>query len=262
MGFSMGGIGAAVGGGGMMGLGSALSMGEGLIERNWAKRDAERDRTFEREMVGRQEAFQERQSTTAFERSNTAYQRSMADMKAAGLNPMLAYSQGGAKTPNPMSGAKGSAPGTKPTRLDITGGMARGAQATLNTAQLEVTQADVRMKNSVTDLNSAKALQVAEQTTKTVAETKGVLTDNQIRNLKQMQRNTTGDSILGRWITTIFRVGKVSFGALKRLADASSKMGKEDAKRAKTLLQRLNYGKINNKKTIRPKYTRRYGGPR
>lgn len=55
---------------------------------------------FSGRQAKKQRAFQQKMS-------NTSYQRGMRDMRRAGLNPMLAFSQGGASTPG---GAMGSMP--------------------------------------------------------------------------------------------------------------------------------------------------------
>lgn len=57
------------------------------------------NRQMQREQNAFNSAEAEKQRQWETEMSNTAYQRGMADMKAAGINPLLGYSAGQASTP-------------------------------------------------------------------------------------------------------------------------------------------------------------------
>lgn len=93
----------------------------------------------------RREALKARQFTERM--SSTAYERSMADMRRSGLNPILAYQQGGAQTPG-ASGANApqadtsqtSAAGIGAARLATEMGLIKANTAKVNSEKDKVDQ--------------------------------------------------------------------------------------------------------------------------
>lgn len=152
------------------GLGSALISG-GLSFLGGSQRNESQEQQASAQM-----AFQR-------EMSNTAYQRQVADLKSAGINPMLAAKLGGASTPA----------GAQAQIQDAVSPAVQAYQAQrMNSAQVANVQADTENKLAQSDLIRAQTAQASASAWKTDADRSLVI--EQAREITQKLENRYWDS--------------------------------------------------------------------
>jgi hypothetical protein len=162
--------------GGMMGGVLGFIGQQQTNQKNWDIADAANAASAQQ--AANQMAFQERMR-------ETQYQTAVDDMKKAGLNPMLAYSQGGAGTP---TGAMGQVSTAK-----VGNSLASALQGYQSMAQ---TNADLEQKDALTKNTSAQTIKTEADTIQTAVQIGNILEQTKVNTQTYKNLEVTFNKLL------------------------------------------------------------------
>lgn len=145
---------------------NAFNAEEAAINRDWQSDQAQRQMDFQASQATQAMDFTRGMANTAMgfsERmANTQWQRATADMRAAGINPMLAYQQGGAAAPIGATGSGVAQSGASGSGATAQGGRAHMENvlgpAVASALQGATTVANLEQLSALTDRTRAETI--------------------------------------------------------------------------------------------------------
>lgn len=240
-------IGAWYGGAAGAGIGGSIGSGvDQLLEGNPADKqneansaEAQKQRDFNREEAEKTRTWQENM------RAST-YQTTVSDLKAAGLNPMLAYQNGGTSTPGTSATAsqaslpqmvnrQQAALNASATQAQILNSYAQIAKTSADTEVSRATADQVRAQTALTTNSAANMEQTIEKTKAEIDQTKQT-----VYWIRQQTSESTQRQVLIQYQTELAKISqdlekrKISqTEAETRLADVKTRLSQYELQGAK-----------------------------